>query len=232
MRHRWTAHADHQPASRRRADKLRPVQGDAEQRSGAAGAVRRPGEGGDRTRLGRFVHRSADLVPGAAHRRHRHRAELDRGDDADRGPVATVAAVGDGTSDPPARTAADQRAVGAEGATARRTERRGGAQEPGNRAGTRRAGRAGDGARADVEVQVRVPGEHVARAAHAVELDPDPWPAAWRQPGRQPDAASGRIRAHHPRRGHRPAEPDQRHPRSVEDRIRHDVGGCRGNPAA
>ena len=50
-----------------------------------------------------------------------------------------------------------------------------------------------------------------------------------RQPGRQPVVAPGRIRPHHPRRGHRPAEPDQRHPRPVEDRIRHRVGGGRGN---
>ena len=92
-----------------------------------------------------------------------------------------------------------------------------------------RAGREGDGAGADLEVQVRVPRQHVARAAHAAELDPDPRPAARRQPGRQPDAAPGRVRPHHPRRRHRPAEPDQRHPRSVEDRIRHDVGGCRGD---
>ena len=52
-----------EPAGRRGADPLRPVQGDAEQRRRAAGAVRRPGEGGDRAGLGRVVHRSADLVP-------------------------------------------------------------------------------------------------------------------------------------------------------------------------
>ena len=32
---------------------------------------------------------------------------------------------------------------------------------------------------------------------------------------------AGRVRAHDSRRRHRPAEPDQRHPRPVEDRIRH-----------
>ncbi len=42
---------------------------------------------------------------------------------------------------------------------------------------------------------------------------------------------AGGIRPHHPRRRHRPAEPDQRHPRPVEDRVGHDVGGRRGNPA-
>ena len=227
---RRQAHADHQSAGQCRADPLRPVQGDAEQCRRAAGAVRRPGEGGDRTCLGRLLHRSADLVPRAADRRHRHRAEHDRGDDADRGPAEAVAAARHRIADAAARAAADQRAARAEGAAARRTERRGGAQEPGNRAGPPRAGGEGDRAGADLEVQVRIPRQHVARAAHAAELDPDPGPAARRQPGRQPDAAAGRVRPHHPRRRHRPAEPDQRHSRSVEDRIRHGVGRCRGNP--
>ena len=87
-----------------------------------------------------------------------------------------------------------------------------------------------DRAGADLEVQVRIPGQHVARAAHAAELDPDPRPAAHRKPGRQPDRQAGRIRAHHPRRRHRPAEPDQRHPRPLEDRVRHRDGRRRGDP--
>ena len=37
-------------------------------------------------------------------------------------------------------------------------------------------------------------------------------------------AEAGRIRPHHPWRRHRPAQPDQRHPRSVEDRVRHRHG--------
>ena len=39
------------------------------------------------------------------------------------------------------------------------------------------------GAGADLEVQVRVPGQHVARAADAAQQHPDPRPAALRQPG-------------------------------------------------
>ena len=66
--------------------------------------------------------------------------------------------------------AADQRAARAEGAAARRAQRRGRAQEPGNRAGPPRARGKGHRARAHLEVQVRVPGQHVARAAHAAEL--------------------------------------------------------------
>ena len=41
---------------------------------------------------------------------------------------------------------------------------------------------------------------------------------------------AGRIRAHDSRRRHRPAEPDQRHPRPVQDRIRHGDGRGRGDP--
>ena len=48
----------------------------------------------------------------------------------------------------------------------------------------------GDRAGAHLEVQVRIPRQHVARAAHAAQQHPDPRPAARRQPRRQPDAAS------------------------------------------
>ena len=120
MRRRCAAHADDRDAAERRADHLRPLQGDAEQRDRAAGAVRRPGEGGDRARLARHLHRSADPLPRAAHRRHRHRLEHDRGDDADRGAAEAVAAARRRIADAPARAAADQRAARAEGAAARR----------------------------------------------------------------------------------------------------------------
>ena len=74
--------------------------------------------------------------------------------------------------------------LGAEGAAARRAERRGRTQEPGNRAGAARARRQGRRARPDLEVQVGVPRQHVARAADAAQQHPDPRAAAVRQPGR------------------------------------------------
>ena len=126
------------------------------------------------------------------------------------------------------RAAADQRAARAEGAAARRAERRSRAQEPRDRAGAARARGKGVRARAHVEVQVRVPGQHVARAAHAAQQHPDPRPAARRQPGAQPHAEAGGVRAHDPRRGHRPAQPHHRHPRPVEDRVGHRHGRCGG----
>ena len=41
------------------------------------------------------------------------------------------------------------------------------------------------------------------------------------QPRAQPHAQAGRVRAHDSRRGHRPAQPDHRHSRPVEDRVGH-----------
>ena len=93
----------------------------------------------------------------------------------------------------------------------------------------RRAAR-GEGHRAgaDLEIQIRVPRQHVARAAHAAEQHPDPRAAAERKPGRQSDLEAGRVRPDDPWRRHRPAEPDQRYPRPLEDRVRHRIGRCRG----
>ena len=46
-------------------------------------------------------------------------------------------------------------------------------------------------ARADLQVQVRVPGQHEPRAAHAAQQHPHSRPAAQRQRRRQPDAEAG-----------------------------------------
>ena len=66
------------------------------------------------------IHRPADDVPRAADRRHRHRAQQHRSDDADRGPAQAVAAARDRIADAAEGAAADQRAARAEGAAARR----------------------------------------------------------------------------------------------------------------
>ena len=135
-------------------------------------------------------HRVAPGLPRTAHLIHRHRAQLHRSHDADRGPAEAVAAARHRTADAAEGTAADQRAAGAEGAAAGRTELRSGTQEPGNRAGAPRSRRKGPRARPYLEVQVGIPGQHVARAAHAAQLHPGARPAARRKPRRQPDAAS------------------------------------------
>ncbi len=190
MRARQAPHADHRNAGKHRADQLGAVQGDAAQQYRAAGAVREPGQGGDRACLDPRIHRAADHVPRTAHDVDRHRAQFDRSDDADRGLAQAVAAARRRIAGAAEGAAADQRAARAEGAAARRAQRRSGTQEPGNRAGPPRAGGKGDRAGAHLEVQVGIPGQHVARAAHAAQFDPDPRPAAHRQSGRQSDRAS------------------------------------------
>ena len=90
----------------------------------------------------------------------------------------------------------------------------------------------GRGARAHLEVQVRVPGQHVSRAAHPAQQHPHPGPAAGRQPRRQPDRQAGRVLTNDPQRGHRPAQPDQRHPRPLEDRVGNGHGRGRRDPSS
>ena len=183
-----------------------------------------------RAGLARRVHRLAPGLPRAAHRQHHRRgAQHHRGHDAHRGPAEAVAAARRRAADAADRAAADQRGAGQQGEAARRAERRGRAQEPGDRAGAARAGGEGGGAGAHLALQVRVPGQHVARAAHAAQQHPDPRPAAVARtptatcPTRQVEFAKTIHGA-----GHRPAQSHQRHPRPVEDRVRHGHGGVRG----
>ena len=85
-----------------------------------------------------------------------------------------------GAAEPAGGAAADQRGAGGEGPPARRAERRGGAQEPRGRAGPAGARGEGRAARPHLQVQVGVPGQHVARAAHAAQLACSSWPSSSR----------------------------------------------------
>ena len=67
-------------------------------------------------------------------------------------------------------------------------------------------------------LQVRVPGQHVARAAHAAQQLAHPGQAPGRQPRGEPHRGAGELRPDHPVGRQRPAPPHQRHPRPVEDR--------------
>ena len=69
-----------------------------------------------------------------------------------------------------------------------------------------------------------VPGQHVARAAHAAQQPADPVRSAVPQHREQPFVEAGGVRQDDPRLGQRPADPDQRHSRPVEDRVRHRAG--------
>ena len=172
-------------SARHRAPRQRAGGGPAAQCHRAAGAVRRRDQGGHRAGLAVRVHRVAPGVPRAAHRLHRRGAQHHRSDDAHRGPAQAVPGARRRIADAAGRTAADQRRDGHEGAAARRAERRGGAQEPGNRAGAQGARREGRRARAHLALQDRVPREHVARAAHAAQQHPDPGAAALGESGEQ-----------------------------------------------
>ena len=170
---------------RYRSDQFGAPSRDPEKSRRASGPVRESGQGGHRALVRQFVHDLANDLPGAAHRQHRYRAEQYRGDDADRRSAEAIAAARRRIADPTEGTAADQRPTRAESAAARRAKRRSRTQEPGNRAGPARARGEGHRAFADLEIQVRVPRQHVARAAHAAQQHPDPRSAAHRKPGRQ-----------------------------------------------
>ncbi len=99
---------------------------------------------------------------------------------------------------PAGRAAAVQRRTGGQGGAAGRAEPRHRDQERRDRAGQAGDRGAGAAAGAGLQVQVAVPGEHVARAAHAAEQPAHPGPAAGAEPGPQPHRQAGRVRQRHP----------------------------------
>jgi HAMP domain-containing protein len=68
VRRRGNSPADHQYTAECGADHFGPVQSDSAQYRRPAGAIRKPGQGCDRTGVDRELHRIADLVPGSADR--------------------------------------------------------------------------------------------------------------------------------------------------------------------
>ena len=219
------AHRHEQRAARVLSHLVRPGRRAPAQRGGAADSLRAGGQGGDRAGLVRPVQRDAPRVPRPAHGEHRGGAEQHRGEQPHREPAQAVADARHRAAEPPGGAAEHQRGAGGESAPALRAVRGSGAQEPGGRAGPARARRQGRPAGAVVEVQVRVPRQHVARAAHAAQQPADPGAAAGGEPAPQPVGQAGRVRQDHPRLRHRPADPDQRHPRPVQDRVGHGHAG-------
>ena len=133
------------------------------------GAVRGRSEGGDRARLVQRVQRDPPELPRPADGIGRHRAQHDRRDDAHRGPAQAVAAADAGAPGAPDRAhpqaagaARDQRGASGKSAAAREREEAGRGQEPRNRNGAPRGRGESRAARAHLEVQVRVPRQHVA----------------------------------------------------------------------
>ena len=188
--------------------------GDAGQSRCAAGAVRRGSQGRRGTGLVPAVQRHPSGVPRSADEEYRHRAQHDRGDDADGRTAEAIPGAG--------RQAAEhQCGAGGKGATARRTEDRSRTQEP--RSGTGQAGarREGRTAGADLEVQVasswrtcrhelRTPLNNLLILAQMLADNAES----------NLPAKAGEVCRNHSLLGHRPAGADQRHSRSVQDRIR------------
>jgi HAMP domain-containing protein len=109
------------------------------------------------------------------------------------------------------------------GPAAGEREEAGRSQEPRNRHGSPGDRGKGRAACAHLQVQVRVPGEYEPRTSHAAQLAADPVQAAGRQSARQSQREADGVRPHHPLGRVGSVEPDQRHSRSVQDRVGHGV---------
>ena len=208
-------------------DLVGPRQVDACEHHGPADPLRGRGQG--RARAGRLqaVQPGARGAPRAADGVDRHRSPDDRVQHAHGRPPDAVPVPRRRAAVPAGRAATDQPAARGEGGPPGRAQRRGREEEPGSRAGPPRPGGEGPPADADLEVQVRVPREHVARAPDAPEQPADPLGPALPQPRRQPLAQADRVLEDDPRVGQGPAGAHQRHPGPLEDRVRHGRGGRR-----
>ena len=129
------------------------------------------------------------------------------------------------------RIATDQRGARGEGGTALEAESGGREEEPGNRTGPDVDRREGGAAGADLEIQVRVPRQHVARAPHAAEQPAHSVEAPLAEYRGQPHRQADRVRAHDLLVRLGPARADQRDSRPLEDRVRDDGRRCAGGPA-
>src|SRR5262249_15248913 len=83
------------------------------------------------------------------------------------------------------------------GAATRRAKRRSRAQESRGRTSTTSSGRKSETTFADLALQVRVPGQHVTRVAHAVKQPAHSFRPAFIQPGRQSHFETGRVCSNH-----------------------------------
>jgi HAMP domain-containing protein len=128
------------------------------------------------------------------------------------------------------RAAAGQRGAGRKGLAACRAKRARRAEEPRGRIVARGARGESGAACPELEIQERVPSEHVARAAHAAQLVAHPRQAARREQRPESVEQAGGVRPDDLHVGYRPAQPDQRHPRSVQGRSRQDGGELHRHP--
>ncbi len=205
MRPREAEDRAHQRAAGLRPHLVRPGRRAAAKHHRAARGVRRPSEGGAGTRLVRAVQSDAPGVPRSAHRSHRHRAQHDRSQHAYRRSAQAVAVAGHGAAEPAGRVADRPTHELQEKATLLahqnvEVERK----EPAK--SNRPARRLEEKAKqlgAHFEVQIRVPGEYVARVAHAAQQPAHSLRSALEE---HPDGnLTGRSKPNSPRRFTRPA---------------------------
>ncbi len=225
MRAREASHPGHRRSRRLHPDHLRRWRGNSGKHHRAAGPVRERRASCDRARLVPIVQPDSSGFPGPAHGEHRNRPQHDRGQQPDRRAAEAVAVGGQRTAEPAGPAAADERGARGESPAAGAAKRGDRPPQERGRVGQDPCGAEGRAARDHLALQVGVPCQHVARAPHAAQQPSDLGTGAGGQPGWEPAAKADRVRDDHPRFGNRPPKAHQRHPRPVEDRVRHHCAG-------
>ena len=159
----------------------------------------------------------ASLLPRPAHHLDRHRAQLDRSDDADRKLLETVAATGRRAPDQQRelQQTNEQLEQKAQQLAERNVEVEAKNQE--DRAGQARSKKA-----TELALTSKYKSEFLANMSHELRTPLNSILILGQQLGEigpQPLRQASRIRSHHSCRRNRPAQSDQRHPRSLQDRV-------------
>ena len=199
-----------------------PRRGGAGQHHRDSGAVRGAGARGDRAGLVPRLRRDHPAVPRPVDRDDRRRPLDDHRQRPYRAAAAAVPVPGAGAAKQSQALQTQQEELRATNEElqekAEQLERQNRDIEIKNREieTAQPAGGEGRAARAQLEVQVGVPREHVARAAHAAQPAADPLEGAeLERADRQPDEQAGRLGGDDPQRRLGPARAHQRHPRPV-----------------
>ena len=184
----------HQRSQRLHPDLVRPGRRTAQEHPRAARYLRRPGPRRARVGLVRTVQPDSPGLPRSAHRIDRHRAQYDRSQHAHGGPAQTIAVAGPGAAEPAGGAAEHQPGASGKGPPACPPERGSRTQEPRGRAGPAGARGKGQATGTDLQVQVRVPRQHVARTTDAAQQPAHPLGSAIEEPGREPNPQADRVR--------------------------------------
>ena len=216
-------HADHRLPGTRRSHPLRPLRSHPAQRHRAAGALRRPRQGGHRTGQPRAAFTAS------------HLAFLDQ-------LTASPSASCSTPSKPRCRPRPAQAVAAARRPNCRRSRkncsrptsswRRKPSSSPNRTSEVERKNQEIEQARRALEEKAselaltsKYKSEFLANMSHELRTPLNSILVLGQQLGDNPDGnltgQASRIRPHHPRRRHRPAQPHQRHSRPLQDRVRH-----------